>query len=204
MKAINVTVKYLRPLVPARGKDSHKGDYGKALIVAGSRGMTGAVVLAARAALKAGAGLVTVAVPDSERSLIARSLPEAMTLPLPSKDGAVALKAVSTISAFQAEKKYDVCLVGPGLSLLGEAPEFVLALLEKINIPAVVDADALNALARGGGLGFLKGGPLRIFTPHAGEAARFLRNAKVRDRQATLKKLHALLGGTCLLKARAR
>ncbi len=200
MKAINVTAEYLRPLVPARGKDGHKGDYGKALIVAGSRGMTGAAVLAARAALKAGAGLVTVAVPDSEQPVIARAVPEAMTLPLPSKDGAAALKAVRAILTFQEEKKYDVCLVGPGLSLKGEAPGFITALLEKINIPAVVDADALNALARGGRLGFLKGGPPRIFTPHAGEAARFLRNAKEPGGQTLLEKIHDLLGGTCLLK----
>ena len=177
MKAINVTAEYLRPLVPARGKDSHKGDYGKALIVAGSKGMTGAAVLAARAALKAGAGLVTVAVPDSERPIVARAVPEAMTLPLPSKDGAAALKAVRTILAFQAEKKYDVCLVGPGLSLKGEAPEFITALLKKINMPVVADADALNALARTGGLSFLKNGPPRIFTPHAGEAARLLKGS---------------------------
>jgi NAD(P)H-hydrate epimerase len=200
MKAIKITAEYLRPMVPAREKNTHKGDFGKALIVAGSRGMTGAAVLAARAALKAGAGLVTVAVPDSEQTIIARSVPEAMTLPLPSKNGAAVLKAVRVVLAFQAKRKYDVCLIGPGLSLRGEAPEFITTLLKKINIPVVVDADALNALSRCGGLGFLKGGPPRIFTPHAGEAARFLRNARVRDRQPTLEKLHAILGGTCLLK----
>ena len=212
MKAVNLTAKYLRPLVPAREKDSHKGDHGKALIIAGSRGMTGAAVLAARAALKAGAGLVTVAVPDSEQPVVARSVPEAMTLPLPSKDGAAALKAVREILAFQAEKKYDVCLIGPGLSLKGEAPGFIAALLKKINMPAVVDADALNALAGqyaaccplSRGLGFLKGGPSRIFTPHAGEAARFLRHLPRirlrRMREAALEKLQALLGGICLLK----
>lgn len=211
MKAINISVKYLRPLVPARGKSSHKGDHGKALIIAGSRGMTGAAVLAARAALKAGAGLVTVAVPDSEQPVVARAVPEAMTLPLPSKDGAAALKAVREILAFQAEKKYDVCLIGPGLSLKGEAPGFITAVLKKADIPAVVDADALNALARAlrgqyaaccplSGAGFLKSGPPRIFTPHAGEAARFLRGAGAPGRQAALEKIHALLGGTCILK----
>ncbi|OGS06521.1 MAG: NAD(P)H-hydrate dehydratase [Elusimicrobia bacterium RIFOXYA12_FULL_51_18] len=212
MKAINITAKYLRPLLPLRVKDSHKGDYGKVLIIAGSRGMTGAAVLAARAALKAGAGLVSVAVPDSEQPIIARAVPEAMTVPLPSKDGAAALKAVRTVLAFEEEKKYDVCLIGPGLSLKGETPEFVRTLLKKIHIPAVVDADALNALSLDGNFDSLKDGPSKIFTPHAGEAVRFFPRGTARPlsgshavaneagRKALLEKLHARLGGICILK----
>ncbi|HBB65719.1 MAG: NAD(P)H-hydrate dehydratase [Elusimicrobia bacterium GWA2_56_46] len=205
MDLINITAKYLRPFLPERNRDSHKGDYGKVLIVAGSRGMTGAAILSARAALKAGAGLVTVACPDSEQPVLACALAEAMTLPLPSKDGAAALKAAGKILAFQREKKYDVCLLGPGLSLKGSAPEFVRTLLKKLEMPAVVDADALNALPPGGGPSFLKSGPVRIFTPHEGEALRLLRSAlrfprPVPNRRALLAALHAGLGGICLLK----
>jgi len=200
MKAVKITAEYLRPLLPARAKDGHKGDFGKALVIAGSKGMTGAAILAARAALKAGAGLVTVACPDSEQPIIARALPEVMTLPLPSVEGAVSLKAAGTIAEFQKDKKYDVCLIGPGLSLKGETPGFVRNLLKKTSMPAVVDADALNALAGGGGPGFLRGGTPRIFTPHSGEAERFLSGAKVSDRHAAIEKLHAILGGVCLLK----
>jgi len=165
--------------------------------------MTGAAILATRAALKAGAGLVTVACPDSEQPVLACALAEAMTLPLPSKDGAAALKAAGKVLAFQREKKYDVCLIGPGLSLKGSAPEFVRTLLKKLDMPAVVDADALNALPLGGGLSFLRSGPVRIFTPHEGEALKVLRPAsagKIPDRSALLAALHACLGGVCLLK----
>lgn len=199
MKNIKITSDYLKPFLLTRNKNSHKGDYGKVLVVAGSRGMTGAAVLAARAALKAGAGLVTAACPDSERPLLARALPEAMTLALPSRNGAVSVHAAGMVLAFQKEKKYDVCLIGPGLSLKGEAPEFIRTLLKKIDMPAVVDADALSALAAGGGLEFLKAGLVRIFTPHAGEAARFFKD-RVPAGMELLQKLHALLGGVCILK----
>ncbi len=205
MKVTNLNAEYLRPFLLPRRRDSHKGDYGKVLIIAGSCGMTGAAVLSARAALKAGAGLVTVACPDSEQPVIACAVPEAMTLPLPSKAGAASLRAAGTILAFLEDKKYDVCLIGPGLSLKGETPEFVRAVLKNIGIPAVVDADALNALSAGGGLEALKAGPVKIFTPHAGEAQRFLKTpaqAKAPGRPETLKKLHDLLGGVCLLKGR--
>jgi NAD(P)H-hydrate epimerase len=214
MKITDITAEYLRPLLPARPKNSHKGDYGKVLVIAGSRGMAGAAVLAARAALKSGAGLVTVACPDAERPLLARALPEVMTLPLPSKNGSASRKAADKVFAFQKEKKYDVCLIGPGLSLAGETPEFALAVLRGLKIPAVVDADALNALSRSGRLSFLRDGPQRTFTPHEGEAARFLKTkvqdkprtfsagaaAKVRDKAVMIKDLHALLGGVCVLK----
>ena len=198
MKITNITAKYLRPFLPPRRINTHKGHYGKVLIVAGSRGMTGAAVLAARAALKAGAGLVTVACPDSEQPVIACAVPEAMTLPLPSKNGAASLKASGIIRAFQKNKKYDVCLIGPGLSLKGETPDFIRAVLKNIAIPVVIDADALNALARGGAE-ILKPGPVRIFTPHSGEASRFFKTG-ASERRELLRKLHARLGGVCLLK----
>ena len=196
---INITAGYLRPFLAPRLKNTHKGDYGRALIIAGSRGMTGAAILAARAALKAGAGLVTVACPDSEQPVIACAVPEAMTLPLSSKDGAASLKSACTVLAFQKNKKYDVCLIGPGLSLKGETPDFIRAVLKNIGAPAVVDADALNALSRGGASEALKPGPARIFTPHAGEAARFFTTAAPKKTEL-LRNLHARLGGVCLLK----
>ena len=211
MKSIAITAEYLRPFLPPRENNSHKGDYGKALLIAGSRGMTGAAILTARAALKAGAGLVTVACPDSEQPVIAGAVPEAMTLPLPSKDGTLSLKAADKLLLFQKDNKYDLCLIGPGLSLKGETPDLVRAVLKNIGIPAVVDADALNALSRGGAREVLKDGPARIFTPHEGEASRFFKAGparasapgtaeKERGRPEALKELQMLLGGVCLLK----
>lgn len=199
MKITKITAEFLRPLLPPRKKDSHKGDYGKVLIAAGSKGMTGAAVLAARAALKAGAGLVTVACPDSEQPVIAAGVPEAMTLPLPSKGGGFSLSAAAALAAFQKTKKYDVLLIGPGLSVKGEVPGFVAAALAGLKIPAVVDADALNALAQLCDLEFLGTDVPRIFTPHAGEASRLLRGAAAPG-PGTVRKLAALTGGVCLLK----
>jgi len=152
MKIKKITAGYLQPLLLPRKKNSHKGDYGRVLIVAGSRGMTGAAVLSARAALKAGAGLVTVACPDSEQPVIAAGVPEATTLPLPSKDGGFALRAAAALTAFREGIKFDLLLIGPGLSVKGEVPAFVAAVLRKPGLPAVIDADALNALALRGNL----------------------------------------------------
>ena len=108
------------------------------------------------------------------------------------------MQAVGKVLAFQKDKKYDVCLIGPGLSLKGETPDFVRALLKNIDIPAVVDADALNALSRGGA-GAIETRTVRIFTPHAGEASRFFKTAPPEKRE-TLQKLQARFGGVWLLK----
>lgn len=199
MRIRDINARYLRPLLPERRSASHKGDHGKVLMVSGSRGMSGAAVLAGRAVLRSGAGLLTIACPDAERRSVICALPEAMTLPLPSRGGAAALKAADTVLAFQKERRYDVCLIGPGLSLSGEAPEFVLSLLKRLDMPAVVDADALNALSRSGARAGMKAGPARIFTPHEGEAGRFFR-VRPRGRSALALSLRRLLGGVCVLK----
>ena len=187
----------LRPLLPPRRKDSHKGDYGRLLIVAGSRGMTGAAVLAARAALKAGAGLVTVACPETERRLVAAALPEAMTFGAPPKNGAFSLKAAAAIAAFARGKKFDLLLIGPGLSTAGETPAFVLKLIGLLELPAVLDADALNAAALRGGLP--RAAQPRIITPHPGEAGRLL-GREIKDRPAAAAALARLCGGAAVLK----
>src|SRR5258708_4689036 len=99
MKPTLLSSAIVRRMIPARPKSSHKGENGHLLIVAGSRGMTGAAYLCALGALKAGAGLVTVGVPEAVRKIIASQLPEAMTLPLPeTKGGYLSSGAVSMIS----------------------------------------------------------------------------------------------------------
>ena len=188
----------MKPLLPVRRKDSHKGDYGRVLIVAGSRGMAGAAILAARAALKSGAGLVTVACPESERKIIACALPEAMTFGGACSGGAFTAAAASQVAAFARAKKIDVLLIGPGLGSAPGARAFALKLLKTLKLPAVVDADALNALAAGPRPFRIKVSPA-IFTPHPGEAARLLGKA-VSDRPAGAAALAALTGGTAVLK----
>lgn len=197
MKIKKITNALLKPLLPPRSPGSHKGDYGRVLIVAGSRGMTGAAVLAARAALKAGAGLVTVACPESERRFVACALPEAMTFGAACAGGAFSAAAAAQIVKFAAKKKIDAFLIGPGLGSSAGARAFALKLLKILRLPAVIDADALNALAAGGG--FKIAAYPFILTPHPGEAARLL-GGKVGDRSAAAAQLAALTGGVAVLK----
>lgn len=198
MKTAGITKTFLKPLLPRRPRASHKGDYGRVLIAAGSRGMTGAAVLAARAALKAGAGLVTVACPESERKIIACAVPEAMTFGAACSAGAFTAAAAAEVNAFAAKKKIDVLLLGPGLGDKPGARAFALKLLASLNVPAVIDADALNALAAGPRPFKIKS-RAAVFTPHPGEAARLL-GEKVADRPAAAAALAALTGGVVVLK----
>jgi NAD(P)H-hydrate epimerase len=202
MKTARITPAFLKPLLPVRKAGSHKGDYGRVLVAAGSRGMTGAAVLAARAALKAGAGLVTVAVPESERRAVACALPEAMTYGGACRAGAFTAAAAAQVAAFARRKKIDVLLVGPGLGASPGARAFALKLLGTLGIPAVVDADALNAMADKGPGRFRPCAGPAIFTPHPGEAARLL-GGKTDDRPAAAAALAALTGGVAVLKGAA-
>ena len=198
MKVKSLTRYYLEAQLPPRPRNAHKGDFGRVLVVAGSRGMAGAAILSARAALKAGAGLVTVACPESERKIIACALPEAMTFGAACSGGTFTAGAAAQVAAFARAKKIDVLLVGPGLGASKGARAFALKLLAALDLPAVVDADALNALAAGPRPFKLKAAPA-IFTPHPGEAERLL-GKKVADRPAAAAALARLLGGTAVLK----
>ena len=100
--------------LPGRRQDGHKGTFGRVLVVAGSVGMTGAAILCCRAALRAGAGLVTVAAPASLNAILVKALPEAITIPLPEEDGHLASIADSRFA--QALERVDVLAIGPGLS----------------------------------------------------------------------------------------
>jgi NAD(P)H-hydrate epimerase len=160
----------VRGLLPPRRIEAHKGDCGRLAILAGSRGKAGAAVLAARAALRAGAGLVTVLCTETLADALWTALPEAMTQPLPEENGALAASAAAEIA--RALRGFDAIVAGPGLST---EPGAVAALEAALDapIPLVADADALNALA---------GRPRRlarrrgetILTPHPGEAGRLL------------------------------
>lgn len=160
----------LRRLLPPRPRLAHKGDFGRLLVIAGSRGMNGAAVLCARAALRAGAGLVTAALPESERAVMAAAVPEVMTLPLPGKDF-FGVPAASALLKAASPGRFDLAVIGPGLSM--KSAPFIMRALRGLRLPCVVDADALNALAASGwkGGGILNGSPA-VLTPHPGEFAR--------------------------------
>ncbi|KAF0127020.1 MAG: hypothetical protein FD189_785 [Elusimicrobia bacterium] len=167
MKILTDSVSSLRRLLPLRPRGAHKGDFGRLLLIAGSRGMNGAAVVCARAALRSGAGLVTVALPESERAVMAAAVPEAMTVPLPGNDffsGPAAALLLKTVSA----GNYGLAVIGPGLSM--KSAHFAVKVLRGLRLPCVVDADALNALAASGWKGKgLPGGAPAVFTPHPGE-----------------------------------
>ena len=152
----------ISPFIEERGKHSHKGCFGRALLVAGSEGMAGASVLAARAALRSGVGLLTLCVPRCNNEILQRSVPEAMTLP----------DACTThISEPVDCEKYTAVAVGPGLGQHADTERALLALLDSCSVPMVVDADALNILSRN--KEYLTRLPQgSIITPHIGEFTR--------------------------------
>jgi NAD(P)H-hydrate epimerase len=161
------------PLV--RTVDSHKGLYGHALIVAGSLGKSGAAVMAGYAALRAGAGLATVATPDVVLPLVASAYPELMTEPLlATSDGTAAIQNL-TQQRFQriAEGK-SVLAVGPGLGLQSETQDFIRKVVLQTGLPVVLDADGLNAFAEKADELNRRKAKFLAITPHPGEMARLL------------------------------
>jgi NAD(P)H-hydrate epimerase len=158
----------MRPLIEPRAADSHKGDYGRILVVAGSRGLTGSASLCARAALRSGAGLVTVATPASAVPIVASLGAEYMTLPLDeAADGTVAESALDRILAFKA----DVIAVGPGIGRTASAAAVVHGLVARSSVPLVLDADALIAFAGQADLLAAREDIEIVVTPHPGEMA---------------------------------
>lgn len=175
-----ITPELVREWLPARPSGAHKGTFGRVLIVAGSRGMTGAACLAGEAALRAGAGLVTVAVPETLHDIIEAKLTEVMTAPLPDNGkGCLSKEAGQAILSLLEDK--DVLAIGPGLSTGPEVATLVRELLPSIRVPCVLDADALNALAGAGELLRKVQAPV-IITPHPGEMAR-LTGVSIREIQ---------------------
>jgi NAD(P)H-hydrate epimerase len=198
----------LRAALVDRKPDDHKGVFGHVLVVGGSRGMLGAPVLAARAALRSGAGLVTLAVPASLQPFAATLAPEALTLALPeTSSGALRADAVARLRKAHADKRFTTLALGPGLSRQPDADKVVVGALSSLAIPAVVDADALNALASVDGSAvrelLRKRGAPCILTPHPGEMARCLqitRQAVKDDREGCAQRLARDWGGVALLK----
>jgi len=154
---IDITNKQIRDLFfRPRPRNANKGDFGRVLVVAGSKGMAGAAILCAKGALRAGAGLVTVSVDDELLPIIQCAVPEATCVP----------------RAFNAEmlSVYDSIAIGPGLGVSGETLELVTYILENYGGKIVLDADALNVIA-GTNITLDED---TVITPHPGEAARLL------------------------------
>ena len=160
-------------LLPLRGHAVHKGDCGKILVIAGSLGMTGAAALAATSALRAGAGVVTLAVPESLQPLLAAQLMEVMVQPVPEKTAGIFGGEGALKSLLALADKHDAVLIGPGLGRAMETQELVRMFVSRVNKPLIMDADAIYAYrSQIDDLSKLPQVP--VLTPHLGEMAGLL------------------------------
>jgi ADP-dependent NAD(P)H-hydrate dehydratase len=189
------------PVLPPRPRDAHKGDFGRVLVVAGSRGMSGAAVLCASACLRGGAGLVRLAVPLSALVPAAAGNPCYMTSPLPEDElGCFSVGGVPLL--LELAREANVLVVGPGLGRAGAQARVVSALLDKAHQPMVLDADGLYALGKVTGKRLEGQAPL-ILTPHPGEFARVTGRdipAVQADRQEVAVRFAADIGVILVLK----
>lgn len=190
----------MKRLIPVRKKDAHKGDCGRVFVVAGSAGMTGAAVLAARGALRSGAGLVTVGTVESERRVVACGSVEAMTVGLSEKDGMLSFDAIEKLVEYAG--KADCVVFGPGLGRCEDVFFLLKKLLSEYEGKLVLDADGLFALSRD--CDILRNRRCKVVvTPHPGEMS-FLSGQSVceiqKNRSAVATAFAERYGVTVLLK----
>jgi NAD(P)H-hydrate epimerase len=167
-----ITRNWCQGLLPSRDVAGHKGTYGRVLVAGGSMGMTGAVSLAAKAALRSGAGLVTALVPASLEKILAAKTTEVMTYPLPDVDGGY-LSQEAVEPFLQAAEKASVIVLGMGLGDHRETIRWLHQVLPAIKAPVVLDADGLNGLVGHTNLLSRMTGPV-VVTPHPGEMSRLV------------------------------
>ena len=193
----------IKCLLMKRKKNVYKNNFGHILVLAGSPGMTGAATLVCEAAARSGAGLVTLAIPESLNGILATKLTEAMTLPL-EETGAqtLSLRSFESIVKFVKKRKVSAVAMGPGFSSNPETASLVRKLVSALELPCVLDADALNAFVSC--LAELKrAGKRLIITPHEGEFSRLSGIAKSvieKDRINRAKSFASENGLVCVLK----
>ncbi len=192
-----VTGDMVKSWLPKAKLESHKGDFGKLLLLCGSTGYTGAAAMAAKAALRTGAGLVYLAVPEPVYSILASKLDEAVVFPMPANgNGRFARSGIPDIQ--DRLRDMDACLVGPGIGQSYDTEELVYGVLETAACPVVLDADALNVLA--GHVDRLR--QLKepvVLTPHEGEFRR-LGGDPGRGRMAAAREMAERTGQIIVLK----
>lgn len=192
-----LTMQDIPVLLPPRRADTHKGDYGKILLLCGGRGFTGAAYLAAMGALRSGAGLVYLGVPESIYAIEACKLNEAVVFPLPDEGGFLSEKAVPEI--LQKLPSMDAVLIGCGLGQTPGTLAVLRAVLAHAQCPVVVDADGINLISRHKDILHGRVNPT-ILTPHDGEFARLAGEAPGADRLKSAQNLARSLHCIVLLK----
>jgi len=197
-----LTGEMIKPWFQSRALDSHKGTSGHLLVIGGSPGKTGAAVMTSHAAMRVGAGLVTLGIPESLNMAVESQLTEVMTVPLPENtDQTLGLSAYGRIMSLLEHK--DALAIGPGLGTAKPTQNLVRKLIRKSPVPVVIDADGLNALV--GSLSFLKDLKVPVvMTPHPGEMARLVKKTPSQVQQerihharslATSHKIYLVLKG---------
>lgn len=170
MNTAVITRHMVSELIPKRQLNSHKGVYGKAKMIAGSMSMAGAAILATKAALRTGLGLARLYVPDSINHIMKTAVPELITIPFQElRKGVIGINHIETILKDAPDS--DVFTIGPGCGISFELEEIVKNVLENITCPIILDADALNVLAKNVSVLEKKLGTV-IVTPHIGEMSR--------------------------------
>ena len=182
-------------ILPDRAVDAHKGNFGRLLLLCGSRGYTGAAYFAAMGALRSGAGLVFLGVPESIYAIEAVKLNEAIVFPLPDEDGKLNAAAIPEI--LERPPQMDAVLLGPGLGQGESVFAVVQAVLEHAACPVVLDADGINLVAPHKDIVRGRTAPT-ILTPHAGEFARL--GGVCEDRKAAAEQMAQDLHCIMLLK----
>lgn len=191
-----ISEEYVKKLLPRRCVTAHKGNFGKILLLCGSVGFTGAAAMAANAAVRCGAGLVYIGVPDAVYPIVATKLDEPMVFPLPSDGGTLSSSAMNWI--LEKLPQMDAVLVGPGLGKTQGVFECIHAVLQESNIPVVLDADGINVLSNHINILRERTCPV-ILTPHPGEFKRLGGDLSVGREQAAItlaREFHCV----CLLK----
>ena len=196
--AEHMSNRLMRELLPVRKTHTHKGDYGKVLLLCGSEGLTGAARLAAKAALRAGSGLVYLGVPEKVYPIVAAGAGSEIVFPLPcDEEGRLCLSSFEPI----LEKLFgmDAVLFGPGVGRSEELTKLTEKLLFSCRVPLVLDADGINALE--GHIDILRGATCPIvLTPHDGEYRRMGGNPKSDDRVLDAIQMAERTGAVILLK----
>lgn len=184
-------------LLPERKVDAHKGDFGKVLLLCGSLGYTGAAYLASMGALRSGAGLVYLGVPESIYTIEATKLNEAIVFPLAEENGMLCAKSLPKI--MELLPKMDAVLIGCGMGQSEGTREVLQAVLEYADCPVVVDADGINLLAKHKNL--LRGRTgVTVLTPHDGEFSRLMHSTPNADRTKSAQDTALQLGCIMVLK----
>lgn len=191
-----ITQQDIKRLLPPRQPQTHKGDYGKILLICGSRGYTGAAALAAMGALRSGAGVVYLLVPESIYEIEAGKLWESVVIPAPDEKGMLAESAAEKIKEYLP--KMDAVLIGPGLGQSAGTLLAVKTVLTQFDRPVVLDADGINVLAAHKDILRGRTAPT-ILTPHMGEFVR-IGGQNIDDRVQAAKILSRELGSIVLLK----